>query len=176
MSRRRLKMLLESEPDLLEGYRLDNISSTYNLRAEWQADDMVVLEHTRAGFYGPSFAAKNFIGSGSKASTDVGYVLDPRTKPMTTLQLWHTYRLTLTVVEVLNNTATPENDGDLYIGFGSAAGHKELKRPLSEVTVGTQFSITMTYETWATISGAAFGASNASLVWGFRFKVELEEV
>ena len=175
MSRRRTMMLQQqSKPDLLEGYRTDSAWDSYYTYTKWLTDDIVQMYHTRSGFAGPDKIAKGFINC-RESSTSWGAVLG--TTPMSTLELWKSYKLTLTVTEVLQNTATADNDGIFLVVLGRSGYGTTQQKNFSEITVGTKFEVTTSYaNNWACINGAAIEVTNASLLWDFKFKVEFEEV
>ena len=174
MSRRRMMMLQLSKPDLLEGYRSNNTGGAYNIYIKWLDNSIVQMYYTAWSFKGPSTAAKGFINSW-QSSTSYGTVLG--TTPMNTVELGKTYKLTLTVTEVLQNTATTDNDGTFTVAFGRPSYVATKAQKISEIKVGTKFETTLKYENaWACISGAAIEVNNPNLQWNFKFKVTLEEV
>lgn len=179
MSRRRLMMLQQSKPDLLEGCRIDNLSG-YKVHAIWLDNNTVELKHTSAGFMGPNTAALNFIGTSRKQSTGVGSAMD--TVALPTVELGQTYKLTLTVIDIIKNTATAENDGELSIAMGRGGGGTtsfivSVNAKFSELQIGNKFELVKAYNsTVYPIAGAAFGFSNPNLLWNIKFKVDFEEV
>ena len=181
MSRRRFMMLQQSKPDLLEGYRVDNTSTRYKFSIAWIDENTIELKHTGAGFLGPVQVAKNFIGSSAMASTGWSGALE-NSPAMNTLELGKLYCLTLTVTEVLQNTATVEDDGNITLAFGRGGGGSAdyastTSIKFSELEVGTQLEVIKSYKThnYAT-TGACLLVTNPNLLWNIKFKVELKEV
>ena len=179
MNRRRM-MLQQSKPDLLEGYRVNN-NSTYKVSANWIDNNTVELKHTGSGFMGPNVVAVNFIGTTNTQSTGYSGAIE-KTPAMNTLELGKNYCLTLTVTEIVKNTATTENDGVLTLAFGRGGGSGTAYSAttsvnFSELTVGSKLEVVKSYaySNYAT-TGAAFQVTNAGLQWDIKFKVELEEV
>ena len=179
MSRRRMMMLQQSKLDLLEGYRINNPSG-YRVTADWLDNNTVELTHTSSGFMGPNQAAINFIGATRSQSTDYSSVLG--NTPLNTLEQGKTYKLTLTVTDIIKNTATAENDGVLTVVFGRGGGFTDRYRAIaeinfSELTVGDKLELIKKYESsYYCIAGAAFRVTTSALLWDIKFKVELEEV
>ena len=89
MSRRRMMMLQLSKPDLLEGYRSNNMGGVYSVYIKWLDNSIVQMYHTAWGFQGPSTVAKGFINT-TVSSTGYGAVLG--TTPMNTVELGKTLR------------------------------------------------------------------------------------
>ncbi len=175
MSRRRMMMLQQSKPDLLEGYRYNNISGIYQVYIEWLDNNTLHIYHKTNSFSGPVNTGKAFIGGNSSSSNYI-YVF-PST-PINTLKLGKTYKLTLTVIEVTQNTATTENDGNMLLAIGKQGYYGtrgEIK--YSDIKVGAKIeAINKHKSTLDYIAGAAFNFNSPTVKWDFKCKVEFEEV
>lgn len=170
-----MMMVQQSKPDLLEGYRYDNVDGRYNVYIEWLNNNTIHIHHTRDSFSGPNYCGKAFIGSNASSSS---YLYTFPSTPMSTLELGKTYKLTLTVVEVTMNTATTENDGNMVLAIGRQEhlGTKAVVK-YSDIKVGAKFEAINTYTNgYSCIAGAAFDFSKPSILWDFKCKVDFEEV
>ena len=175
MNRRRMMMQQHSKPDLLEGYRYDNVDGRYAVAIDWLDNNTIHIYHRSSGFQGPNYCGKAFIG-GNASSTSYLYVF-PST-PMSTLEYGKTYKLTLTVIEVTINTATVENDGNMVfaIGMNEHLGTKAVVK-YSDIKVGAKFEAINTHKNgYYCIAGAAINFSSPSILWDFKCKVKFEEV
>ena len=172
MNRRRM-MMLSLKKDLLDGYR-HSWKSAHTVTTNWLADDVLQIYHTWHTFSGPESMGMSIFGSEQKASTAIGLAISKT--PMETLDVSKTYRLTLTVIEVAQNTATAENDGVFSLTFGPYSSSTKASVNLSEIVVGTKLELTRNANTLSYIGGAAIGATGPSLQWDFKFKVEFVEV
>lgn len=176
MSRRRLMMLQQSKPDLLEGYRIDSADGRYRIMINWLSKDEVQINHYRDTFMGSSMGAKNFVGTQALASSSLSAIV-PSATAMTNLELGKTYRLTITVTEVLQNDATAENDGQMWFGIMGKGSSPTERKNFSEMVVGTKFVVEKVYSKANDyICGAAMQANTPTIMWNFKFKVEFEEV
>lgn len=181
MNRRRMMMQqLSQKVDLLAGYRIDNRSG-YKIHIVWLDEHTIEFTHTSKGFMGPSNAAANFIGATKNASTVISSAL-LKTPPMATLEVGKEYKLTLTVTEIVNNTATSENDGILLLGFGVGGGgtadfYSATEVNFSEIKVGQQMELIKRYlSARFPITSAGIYVNNPDLIWNIKFNVKLEEV
>lgn len=181
MSRRRMMMQqLSQKLDLLDGYRIDN-QSIYKVNIVWLDEHTIEFTHASKGFLGVNSAAANFIGAtrGWAQGPDGALI---KTPPMATLEVGKEYKLTLTVTEIVNNTATTENDGVMALYFGAGGGatadyFSAARINFSEIQVGQQIEVIKLYlSERLPITSAAIGVNNPDLIWNIKFNVKLEEV
>lgn len=180
MFRRRLISSISKKIDYLEGKRL-SMSATnqsYRLGVEWLSNDTVRLYHLTAGFMGPQQAGKIIFGDSSAHSSGLGIAMTSGIKtPLPYIKIGKTYQLTMELVEVVKNTATVDNDGKFYIGFGKGSNYTSKSLNLSEMVVGAKFEISRIYVNSNNYpGGAGFEPQNPALLWDFIFKVKVEEV
>ncbi len=167
---RRLMMAQQQEIDLLEGYRVNN-TNVYSINSEWLDKKSVRLYSS--GFHmGAQEASANFIGIEGQQNTQLVHALTDIV--MTTLKKGSTYKLTLTVKEVLKNGATAEKDATFTLGLGKRQfiGDRDAKK-LSEVTIGTKFETSQIFQN--NISGAAIHISD-TVAYDFICEVAFKEV
>lgn len=180
MFRRRLISSLSKKVDYLEGKRvsMSATNQSYRLGVEWLSDDTVRLYHLTAGFMGPQQAGKIIFGDTSAHSSGLGVAMTSGIKtPLLYTEIGKKYKLTMEIIEVNRNTATTDNDGKFYIGFGRGSAYTTQKHNISNMIVGTKFEITRTYSSsYSYIGGAGFEPNNPNLLWDFIFKVKVEEV
>lgn len=180
MFRRRLINSISKKVDYLEGKRVSMAAggSSYRLGVQWLSDDTVRLYHITSGFMGPQQAGKIIFGDKSAHSSGLGIAMNTGiTTPLLYTEIGKTYKLTMEIIEVNRNTATADNDGKFYIGFGKGGAYTSQNFQISNMVVGTKFEITRTYSNSSTyIGGAGFEPQNPNLIWDFTFKVKVEEV
>lgn len=183
MSKRRRRLMMmqmqQSKKDYLEGYRLNvsAVNQSYRLGVNWSTNDTLRFYHTTSGFMGPSTAAILFMGQKVGYSSGIGYTLLGKEYPISTLEYGKNYRLALTVLEIIKNTATTDNDGNFKIALGSYHGHTATTIKLSELEVGKTIEvIRINYNSTNPITSAGFEVTNSALLWDITFKVEFEEV
>lgn len=175
-----LEQLIKNAIDYLEGKRVSMVASNQNYRlgVEWLSDDTVRLYHITSGFMGPQQAGKIIFGDKSTHSSGLGIAMNSGiTTPLLYTEIGKTYKLTMEIIEVNRNTATADNDGKFYIGFGKGGSYTSKNYQISDMVVGTKFEITRTYSNSNNyIGGAGFESQNPNLLWDFTFKVKVEEV
>lgn len=169
MSRRRLMMLQQSKPDLLEGYRLSH--RAYKIESVWQDSNTLTLKHTSAGFMGPNTAAIAYIGDKPVSSTGTAAVFSGLKTVLSTLDSSKKYRLTLTVLNVNSNTAVDETSGSLWFSLGIFNNYVITEIKTCNIVKGTQIILESN-----NIAGAVVSADNPNLLWSFDFDVRIEEV
>lgn len=178
--RRRLINSISKKVDYLEGKRVSMAATNqgYRLGVEWLSDDTVRLSHLTSGFMGPQRVGKIIFGDSSAHSTSLSVAMSAGiTTPLLYTEIGKTYKLTMEIIEVNRNTATADNDGKFYIGFGNGDAYSSQNFQISNMIVGTKFEITRTYSSSSTyIGGAGFESNNPNLLWDFIFKVKIEEV
>lgn len=178
MNRRRMMMLQQSKVDLLEGYRYDNPYSKYWNTITWLDNNTIHLTHTRsgaAGFGGSPQCGKAFIGCATASSS---YLYCFSSTPMATLEYGKTYKLTLTVIEMAENTATVEDDCTLLLVLGYNQYHRTTSEiNFSDIKVGTKIEVSCQHiNSSKCISTAVFNFNNPYVKWDIKFKVDFEEV
>lgn len=180
MFRRRLINSISKKVDYLEGKRVSMVATnqSYRLGVEWLSDDTVRLYHINSGFMGPQQAGKIIFGDKSTHSSGLGIAMKSGiTTPLLYTEIGKTYKLTMEIIEVNRNTATADNDGKFYVGFGNGSDYSSQNFQISNMVVGTKFEITKTYINSSTyVGGAGFEPQNPNLLWDFIFKVKVEEV
>ena len=171
MSIRRMMMLQQSKPDLLEGYRFNNPNNAYRIGITWLDNNTIQISKTVNTFGGSSSAGKAFIGS-NKSSSSYAYCFS--NTAMKTLELGKT----LTVIEVAQNTATAENDGTLTLVIGRQSYYGTIgKIKYSDIKVGAKIEAFNTYSNnYNCISDAVLGFDTPTIMWDFKIKVDFEEV
>lgn len=164
-------MMAQQEIDWLEGYRVNASYYSYGYTVSWLNKKTVRIK--QAGFMsGAQTAGASFIGI-ANATTQMIYVLPNYN--MANLKQGATYKLTLTVKEVLNNAATAENDTTFQMAMGKHMnwGFASASMKLSEIVVGTKLEVTKKYN--GDIGGAAVHISKP-IAFDFVFNVEFKEV
>ena len=144
----------------------------YNLSINWN-NDTVTFKHTAGGFSGPTSARLQFIGTENKYAQSLGQAFSATSATLPFLDSTKLYKLTLTAVNVSNNSTDSTEDVFIIgIGIRRKSYYKEID--IKDITVGTKIELEMTEPTG--FSGAVFGCTVGSALWSFDFKYRLEEV
>jgi hypothetical protein len=171
-----MQMLTETDNNLLhllEGYKQSN-TSTYNLYGVWNEDNTFTLRHAGNGFFGPTQAYKQFIGTEVKYGQSIILAFSAGSPTIPTIDQTKKYRLTFTVKNVEYNTATDETTDTLEISIGLRSKYYTQITSIKDITVGTKIVVEMTDATG--LGGAVYGSTVGSALWSFDFDVKLEEV
>jgi len=173
MNRRRMMMLKAQDDngiEIPEEYKRS--FAFYNLSINWN-NDTVTFKHTAGGFTGPTSARLQFIGTENKFAQSLGQAFSSTSATLPFLDSTKRYKLTLTAVNVSNNSTDSTEDVFIIgIGIRSKSYSKEIN--IKDITVGTKIELEMTEPTG--FSGAVFGCTVGSALWSFDFKYRLEEV
>ena len=174
MSRRRMMMQMLAEADngieIPDEYKRS--FSIYNLKSSWD-NDTVRFEHTGSGLGGPSYARLQFIGRENKYAQSIGQAFSANSATLPFLDSTKLYKLTLTAVNVSNNS-TDSTEDVFIIGIGTREKNYYKELNIKDIAVGTKIELEMTAATG--FSGAVFGCTLGSALWSFDFKYSLEEV
>ncbi|MBQ3497907.1 MAG: hypothetical protein IJA87_02135 [Clostridia bacterium] len=173
MNRRRMMMLQAQDDSGIEiPAEYKRSFAFYNLSISWN-NDIVTLSHLKGGFTGPTSARLQFIGTENKYAQSLGQAFSSTSATLPFLDSTKLYKLTLTAVNVSNNSTDSTEDVFIIgIGIRSKSYYKEIN--IKDITVGTKIELEMTEPTG--FSGAVFGCTVGSALWSFDFRYCLEEV
>jgi len=173
MNRRRMMMLKAQDDngiEIPEEYKRS--FAFYNLSINWN-NDTVTFKHTAGGFTGPTSARLQFIGTENKFAQSLGQAFSSTSATLPFLDSTKRYKLTLTAVNVSNNS-TDSTEDVFIIGIGTREKNYYKELNIKDIAVGTKIELEMTEPTG--FSGAVFGCTVGSALWSFDFKYRLEEV
>lgn len=175
MNRRRIMMLQQKVDSGIEiPTKYQRNYEVYYSPISWN-NGTVTLAHTRYGFGGPAQVFIQFIGPQNKYAHDMAQAFSVESTPlMDFLDSTKRYKLTLTVINVNQNTST-DNTEDIFtlaIGKRNARYSKEVN--IKDIKAGTKIEVEMTYATG--FCCAVFGITAGSALWSFDFDVKIEEV